>query len=78
MQEFIESEHAIYFARLVALRMQMSRFLSGRYYSFTSNYNRLMTQTTRMLNYFSKLGSAAPSSRPMLRMIPDSRGDRAL
>lgn len=78
MQEFIESEHVTYFARLVALRMQMSRFLSGRYYSLSGNYNRLMTQTARMLNYFKvKLGSAAPSSRPMLRMIPDSRGDRA-
>lgn len=78
IDEFIQSDHSTYFARLVALRMQMSRFLSGRYYSLSNNYGRLMTQTNRLMQYFrSKLRSSQSSSPQLLRMIPSSRGDAA-
>ena len=47
LDKFIQSEHSTYFARLVALRMNMSRFLGGRYYTLSNNYGTMMQQTTR-------------------------------
>lgn len=58
VDKIIQSEHSTYFARLVSLRIQMSRFLSGRYYSLSSNYDRLRTQQGMLMRYFqNKLGS---------------------
>ena len=54
VDELIQSEHSTYFARLVSLRIQMSRFLSGRYYSLSSNYDRLRTQQGMLMLYFQK------------------------
>ena len=59
LDKFIQSEHSTYFARLVALRMNMSRFLGGRYYTLSNNYGRLMQQTTRILQYFKTTEIAA-------------------
>lgn len=61
--KMIQSEHSTYFARLVSLRIQMTRFLSGRYYSLSSNYDRLRTQQGMLVRYFkSKLGSGSSGS----------------
>lgn len=54
LDELIQSKHSTYFARLVSLRIQMSRFLSGRYYSLSSNYDRLRTQQGMLMLYFKK------------------------
>lgn len=59
----IKSQHSTYFARLVALRIQISRFLSGRYYSLSSNYQRLLTQQGMLMHYFKEnLGRESSSS----------------
>jgi hypothetical protein len=52
--ELIQSEHSTYFARLVSLRIQMSRFLSGRYYALSANYGRMRTQEAHLIQYFQK------------------------
>lgn len=52
--KLVQSEHSTYFARLVSLRIQMSRFLSGRYYSLSANYNRLRTQEAHLVKYFQR------------------------
>ena len=52
VDEMIKSRHSTYFARLVSLRIQMTRFLSGRYYSLSANYNRLRTQEGMLMQYF--------------------------
>ena len=58
------SRHSTYFARLVAVRLQLSRFLSGRYYSLSSNYNRLMANQNRLIRYF-KTNFSESSTRPL-------------
>ena len=72
----IESKHQTMFARLVALRMQMSRFLSGRYYSLSGNYGRLMHQTNRVILYFKSYYRSGSSGAPLqyVRMIPTRTG----
>ena len=72
----IESKHQTMFARLVALRMQMSRFLSGRYYSLSGNYGRLMHQTNRVILYFKSHYHSGSSGAPLqyVRMIPTRTG----
>lgn len=62
--DLVFSEHSTYFARLVATRLQLSRFLSGRYYSLSSNYNRLMANQNRLIRYFKSKFSGG-SSRPL-------------
>jgi len=52
--ELIQSEHSTYFARLVSLRIQMSRFLSGRYYALSANYGRMRAQEAHLIQYFQK------------------------
>ena len=62
VDKLIQSHHSSYFARLVSLRIQMSRFLSGRYYSLSSNYDRLRTQQGMLIRYFQQhLGNGAAS-----------------
>ena len=63
VDKLIQSTHSTYFARLVSLRIQMSRFLSGRYYSLSSNYERLRTQQGMLMLYF-KNNLNSSSSRP--------------
>lgn len=63
VDELIQSVHSTYFARLVSLRIQMTRFLSGRYYSLSSNYERLRTQQAMLMEYFKhNLGRSLNSS----------------
>ena len=59
LDELVDVEHSTYFARLVALRIQISRFLSGRYYAVSANYKRLIRQQEALIRgYFkSKLSS---------------------
>ena len=64
--DLVFSQHSTYFARLVAVRIQLSRFLSGRYYSLSSNYNRLMANQNRLIRYF-KSNFSNISSRPLKR-----------
>ena len=45
LDTLVSVEHSTYFARLVALRIQLSRFLSGRYYS---------VQATTSVYYFNR------------------------
>lgn len=52
VDNFIQSDHATYFARLVSLRMNLSRFLGGRYYTLAGNYGRLIQQQDRLMMYF--------------------------
>jgi len=52
VDNFIQSDHATYFARLVSVRMNISRFLGGRYYTLAGNYGRLMQQQDRLMMYF--------------------------
>ena len=52
--ELIQSEHSTYFARLVSLRIQMSRFLSGRYYALSANYGRMRAQEAHLIQYFQR------------------------
>jgi len=47
-----EAKYSTYFARLMATRIQLSRFLGGRYYSAASNYQRLMLVNSRLLQWF--------------------------
>lgn len=68
LDKFIQSEHSTYFARLVALRMNMSRFLGGRYYTLSNNYGRLMQQTTRILQYFKTKLKESIGGRPMQKI----------
>lgn len=63
VDDLIQSVHSTYFARLVSLRIQMTRFLSGRYYSLSSNYERLRTQQGMLMQYFKQnLGRSSNSS----------------
>jgi hypothetical protein len=53
LDTLVGTEHSTYFARLVALRIQISRFLSGRYYTVSSNYKRLIKQQEALIRgYF--------------------------
>ena len=54
LDELVSVEHSTYFARLVALRIQLSRFLSGRYYSVASNYKRLLFQQESLVRGYFK------------------------
>lgn len=63
VDSLIRSEHSTYFARLVSLRIQMTRFLSGRYYSLSSNYERLRTQQGMLMLYFKKNLSSGTGQR---------------
>ena len=76
VHHLIESTHQTMFARLVALRMQMSRFLSGRYYSLSGNYGRLMHQTNRVIMYFKSYYKPGSSGARLQysRMIPTRTG----
>jgi len=54
LDTLVSVEHSTYFARLVALRIQLSRFLSGRYYSVASNYKRLLYQQESLVRGYFK------------------------
>lgn len=54
LDTLVSVEHSTYFARLVALRIQLSRFLSGRYYSVASNYKRLLKQQESLIRGYFK------------------------
>ena len=54
LDTLVSVEHSTYFARLVALRIQLSRFLSGRYYSVASNYKRLLFQQESLVRGYFK------------------------
>ncbi len=71
IESFIQSEHATYFARLISLRMNTSRFLSGRFYHLSGNYGRLLTQTNRLLEYFKCRLQRHPSGHAMTRYFPN-------
>jgi hypothetical protein len=71
LNEFIKSTHATYFARLVSLRMNMSRFLGGRYYHLNNNYGRLQQQTTKLLAYFKQKLSSSNVVPSMVQMYPN-------
>tara|TARA_B100000519_G_scaffold201256_1_gene216325 strand:- start:6874 stop:7656 length:783 start_codon:yes stop_codon:yes gene_type:complete len=63
VDQLVQSDHSTYFARLVSLRIQMSRFLSGRYYSLSANYDRLRAQQGYLMKYFkANLGTGASGS----------------
>ena len=75
----VVSDVSTYFARLVALRMNTSRFLSGRYYSLSGNYGRLMHQQNRLMQYFkSRYGSPGSSNLQYSRMLQSDRGPYAV
>lgn len=80
IEKLVESDDSTYFARLVALRMNTSRFLSGRYYSLAGNYGRLMHQQNRLIQYFkSRYGSGSGSSNLQYsRMLQSDRGPFAV
>ncbi len=78
IDNLINSDDSTYFARLVALRMNTSRFLSGRYYSLAGNYGRLMHQQNRLIQYFkSRYQSGSSSNLQYSRMIQSDRGPYA-
>jgi len=53
LDEFVcNPKYSTYFARLMATRIQLSRFLGGKYYSAQSNYNRLMQVNNRLIQWF--------------------------
>ena len=54
VDNLVGSQHATMFARLVSTRIQISRFLSGRYYSLSANYDRLRKQQFFLVQYFKK------------------------
>tara|TARA_B110000008_G_C16977988_1_gene566943 strand:- start:5201 stop:6019 length:819 start_codon:yes stop_codon:yes gene_type:complete len=54
LDRLVSPEFSTYFARLVALRIQISRFLSGRYYTVASNYKRLLNQQEMLIQGFFK------------------------
>lgn len=79
IEKLVESDDSTYFARLVALRMNTSRFLSGRYYSLSGNYGRLMHQQNRLMQYFkSRYGSPESSNLQYSRMLQSDRGPYAV
>ena len=60
--------------RLVALRIQLSRFLSGRYYSVASNYKRLLFQQESLVRGYFKAKfnqGARPAAHSYLRQIQE-------
>lgn len=60
VDELVGSKHSTYLARLVSTRIQITRFLSGRYYSLSANFNRLRTQQHYLIQYFkTHLGSTS-------------------
>jgi hypothetical protein len=63
LDELVSVEHSTYFARLVALRIQLSRFLSGRYYSVASNYKRLLFQQESLVRGYFK-SKFSPAGHP--------------
>lgn len=75
---FIQSIHATYFARLVSLRMNISRFLGGRYYTLSGNYGRLMQQTTRLLEYFKCRLKRHPNGHKLQKVFPTPANQRHL
>ena len=54
LDKLVDTEHSTYFARLVALRIQISRFLSGRYYTVSTNYKRLIRQQELLVSGYFK------------------------
>lgn len=74
LDTLVSVEHSTYFARLVALRIQLSRFLSGRYYSVASNYKRLLKQQESLIrgyfkSKFNSEGRRTTSSHPYLQAL---------
>lgn len=78
LDSFIQGEHATYFARLVSLRMNLSRFLSGRYYTLSGNYGRLMTQNARLLEYFKCRLLRHPNGHGLMKIYPTETSQRQL
>lgn len=54
LDTLVSVEHSTYYARLVAIRIQISRFLAGRYYNATSNYRRLLSQQEHLITGYFK------------------------
>ena len=48
----VEPSLSTYFARFVATRLQISRFLAGKYYQIGSNYQRLLQVQQRLMQFF--------------------------
>lgn len=74
LDTLVSVEHSTYFARLVALRIQLSRFLSGRYYSVASNYKRLLFQQESLVRGYFKAKfnqGARPATHSYLRQIQE-------
>ena len=74
LDTLVSVEHSTYFARLVALRIQLSRFLSGRYYSVASNYKRLLFQQESLVRGYFKAKfnqGARPAAHSYLRQIQE-------
>lgn len=73
LEKLVDTEHSTYFARLVALRIQISRFLSGRYYTVSSNYKRLLRQQELLVSgYFKSKFNAnqcQPNQNPYLQQL---------
>jgi len=73
LEKLVDIEHSTYFARLVALRIQISRFLSGRYYTVSSNYKRLIRQQELLISgYFKSKFNAnqcQPNQNPYLQQL---------
>ncbi len=74
LDTLVSVEHSTYFARLVALRIQLSRFLSGRYYSVASNYKRLLFQQESLVRGYFKAKfnqGVRPAAHSYLRQIQE-------
>ena len=76
VDNFIQSDHATYFARLVSLRMNISRFLGGRYYTLAGNYGRLIQQQDRLIQYFKCHLKTHPNGHIKMRTIFPNRSTR--
>jgi hypothetical protein len=65
LEDLMKGKTRVLFARLVAIRINMSAFLSGLNYQLDRNYRRLMTQQTMLLRAMkAKLGSVS-KMRPL-------------
>lgn len=70
-QLMTEDDVRTLFARLVALRINMSAFLSGINYQLDRNYRRLMAQQTMVMRSLKqRLGSGTSTFHPMPAMKP--------
>ena len=78
VDELIKTRHATYFARLVALRMNTSRFLGGRYYHLNSNFGRLQMQTNRLMAYFKQHFGGSTSMQEFTRVYPNRLNQQLL